>query len=664
MCDPYSSSTNYKTVVKQIKSNSNRLMVAWRLIRPFSTTNTFTILNHVSPLELNRTLQLSSKSQDLKSIKRTHHKILINQLQSDSFLITKLLQCYADCNDFLTARKLFDELPSPNVFAWTSILALYNRHGLPRECLEMYCRMKIEGVVPDKYVFPKVIRSCAQLMWLELGMVMHKDAVCCGGDYNLQVCNALIDMYSKCGDVKRARKVFDQMRNRDLLTWNSLLSGFVFNSLHDEALKLFDAMELDGIQPDLITWNTVIDVYCRMEQCDNALRIFESISEPNIISWTTLISGYSRIGKPETALWLFKKMVQNGCRPDLDSLSTALVSCRAVRGQTTGREIHVYGMKINPLPAFYNSCGAALLSMYAITNRLQEAVNVFKLMDKSDVVTWNAMIHGFINAGAEQQALNYFNKMQKFGTKSDESTFATVLPVSDLKCGKQIHSYIQRRSGFTNSVTVWNALIHMYSKSGLVESALTLFHILSIKDIVSWNTIINGFGMHGHGHASIQLLNEMKHSGVRPNSVTFTSVLSACSHTGLVNEGLQLFHSLNRHYSFEPEMEHYACTVDMLARCGRLDEALSFVETMSLEPDKCIWGSLLAASSEYQNARVGSLAAEKLFVLEPEHAGHYVTLSNILVRNGNWEDAGRVRRRMENRGLVKPLGQSWVNAEN
>uniref|UniRef100_A0A7N0T9F8 Pentatricopeptide repeat-containing protein n=1 Tax=Kalanchoe fedtschenkoi TaxID=63787 RepID=A0A7N0T9F8_KALFE len=634
-------------------------MLAWRLKRAFSTSNA----PNVSSMELNRTLQMGGKAKDLKCVRRTHQKIIMHQLGFDSFLMTKLVQSYADCDHFLYAQKLFDKLPRPNVFAWTAMLALCNRRGLPRECLQMYGRMRVEGVVPDKYVFPKVLRSCAQLLWLELGMVLHKDAICCGGEFNLQVCNALIDMYSKCGDFGRARKLFDQMGVRDLLTWNSLLSGYVSNGFHEKVVELFDAMKLEGVQPDLISWNTVIDAYCRMERCDQALGLFENISEPNIISWTTIISGYSRIGKPEMALSLFSNMVQSGVTPDLDSLSTALASCRAVNVLTTGREIHAFGMKVNAIPPFYKSCGAALLAMYGASKRLQDAVNVYRLMDELDVVTWNAMIHGYVDLGSEQMALTCFGKMQNLGIECDETTLATVLPACDLKCGAQIHAYVCRRS-FSMTVAVWNALIHMYSKCGCVGSAYSLFNGLSVKDTISWNTIINGFGMHGHGHTAIQLLKEMNQSGLRPNSVTFTSVLSACSHSGLVDEGLELFHSLTKDFSFVPQREHYACIVDLLARCGRLEEAVNFVQTMPFEPDKCIWGSMLAASSGYQNAHVATLAAEHLFVLEPKHAGHYVTLSNILVRDGKWEEAAQVRRRMEDRGLVKPSGYSWVNAEN
>lgn len=166
--------------------------------------------------------------------------------------------------------------------------------------------------------------------------------------------------------------------------------------------------------------------------------------------------------------------------------------------------------------------------------------------------------------------------------------------------------------------------------------------------------------MHGLGQAALELLKEMRKTGLNPDSMTFTSILSACSHSGLVNEGLEVFHNIMRDYSLTPSMEHYACIVDMLARAGRLQDAVSFIQRMPLEPDKSIWGTLLAASRSHQNVNVAKLAAERLVLLEPEHSGHYVTLSNIFARAGRWDDAVRVRKQMETRGTVKPLGNSWI----
>ncbi|CBI21441.3 unnamed protein product, partial [Vitis vinifera] len=418
-----------------------------------------------------------------------------------------------------SAQALFDKLSQPNVFAWTAILGFYSRNGLSDECVRTYSEMKLKGVLPDKYVFPKVFRACGQLLWLEVGIQVHKDVVICGCEFDLQVCNSLIDMYSKSGDVGSGRRVFDEMVERDVLSWNSMISG-----------------------------------YCK---------------------------------------------------------------------------------------------------------RIQDALNVFELMDRFDVVTWNAMILGFVDLEMGHLALECFSKMQRSGIMNNQITISTVLPACDLKSGKQVHAYITKNS-FSSVIPVWNALIHMYSKCGCIGTAYSIFSNMISRDLVSWNTMIGGFGMHGLGQFALQLLRDMSHSDVCPNSVTFTSALSACSHSGLVDEGMELFHTMTRDFGFTPGMEHFSCVVDLLARADRLEDAVGFIEKMPLKPSKHIWSALLAACRAQQNVSVAKLAAEQLFQLEPEHAGNYVTLSNIYARAGRWDDAVAVRKLMEDRGLVKPSGYSWI----
>ncbi|KAK9285179.1 hypothetical protein L1049_024366 [Liquidambar formosana] len=617
----------------------------------------------LSPFELNHLLQLCSNSKALDQGKQLHQQIILSGLDCDPFMVTKLVQMYGDCDDLTTAQKLFDKLSQPNVFAWTAILGFYSRNGMSRECICTYSEMKLKGVLPDNYVFPKVLRACAQSSCLEVGVRVHKDVILSGSEFNVQVCNSLIDMYSKCGDAWSAGQVFDEMAEKDLLSWNSMISGYVSNGFLRLAVDLLGSMRLGSFEPDIVTWNTIVDAYCRMGLCDEAWKIFEQIREPNIISWTILVSGYSRIGKHDISLRIFMEMVCRGVYPDLDCLSSGLVSCRYMGALINGREIHGYGIKIETGCAFYKSAGAALLTMYARCRQIHDARNVFKLMDKSDVVTWNAMILGFVDSGLGHLALECFSNMQSIGIKNDQITISTVLPVCDLKSGKQIHAYI-RKNSFDSLVPVWNALIHMYSRCGCIGIAYSVFSNMVTRDLVSWNTMIGGFGMHGLGQAAIRLLQEMKHSGFCPNSVTFTSVLSACSHSGLVDEGLELFNSMTINFGFTPGMEHFACVVDLLARGGRLEDAVDFINRMPLEPDKCIWGALLAASRAHQNVSVAKLAAEHLYHLEPEHAGHYVTLSNIYARAGEWDDAVRVRKLMEGRGLVKPSGYSWIVSGN
>ncbi|KAF8039833.1 hypothetical protein BT93_B2141 [Corymbia citriodora subsp. variegata] len=615
------------------------------------------------PLQANSLLQLCCDSRSLAQCKQVHQRIVQHGLHADQFVATKLTQSYADLDDLASADKLFRRLLRPNVFAWTAVLAYRSRNGMFGDCVGAYCEMKLRGVVPDGYVFPSILRACAQLGCSEVGAYVHKDVIVCTCESNVQVCNSLIDMYGKCGDVESARRVFDEMGDRDLLSWNSMMSGYIWNGLHGLAVESLPVMRLDGVDPDIVTWNMVMDAYCQMGLFDEARNVLKQIKEPNIISWTTLISGYCKIGKHKISLEVFRDMVNMGkVYPDIRTLSSALTSCRHLGALVIGKEIHAHGIKTESMSLFYNSAGAALLTMYAKCRKIQEARSVFEQMDKSDFVTWNAMILGFVDLGCGNSAIECFIEMLNLGIAFDQITISTLLPVCDLTLGKQIHAYIQKNSSLSG-VIVWNALIHMYSKWGCIQSALSIFSNMGTKDIISWNSIIGGLGMHGHGEAALQLLQEMKVAGVLPNSVTLTSALSACSHSGLVHEGLQLFNSMPN-FGLTPTMEHFACVVDMLARAGQLEEAVELIRKMPCLPDKRIWGALLAACQAYHNVDFACLAAEALIRLEPDHAGHYVTLANIYAKAGRWDDAVRVRKVMEGQKLVKPFGYSWVEGED
>ncbi|KNA05143.1 hypothetical protein SOVF_192930 [Spinacia oleracea] len=637
-------------------------MRTWLIRRQFSSLST----TNLSSSQLTRLLQHCSNSRALAQAKQTHLQIIQSALHQNPFVITKLVQSYAECNHWGYAQKLFDELPEPNVFAWTSLLAFHSRNGLFIQCLQLYGVMRFKGVLPDQYIFPKILRSCAQLSEIKTGAMIHKEVIVYGVELNLQVCNGLIDMYSKCGEVESANRVFDNMAVRDLLSWNAMISGYAANGFLELALELFGSMKLMSIEPDLVTLNTVMDAYCRIGLCDEALKLFGKILQPSVVSWTTLISGYSRVGNHVASMGMFRNMVKFMVdKPDLDALSSAMVSCRYLRALRNGQEIHAYGMKTHSHShlQFYNSCGPALLTMYSNCSRVHDMRTVFELMDKLDVVTWNAMILGLVDLEMGFSALETFSLMHMVGVKNDQTTITTILPVCDLNSGKQVHAYILRNN-LEVLVPVLNALICMYCKRGSVSSAHLIFSNMTWKDLVSYNTMIGGFAMHGKGDSALQILKEMISSGYSPNSVTLTSILSACNHSGLIKEGVEVYYTMIRDFGLVPKMDHFACLVDMLARAGQLNEAIDVAAKMPIVPDKHIWGTLLAAGQVQQNLEVAKLAAEKLVSLEPENAGHYVTLSNIYTDDGRWDDAMRVRRLMESRGLMKLKGSSWIEGGN
>ncbi|XP_020239719.1 pentatricopeptide repeat-containing protein At5g39350 [Cajanus cajan] len=600
---------------------------------------------------------LLQSCKTLKQAKKLHALILLTASHHNPFFITKLTQIYADCDDLRSALAL--TLLRPNVFAFTAILYFHSRHAHAHQCILTYARLRQNAVVPDNYVFPKVLKACAKLSLFVTGTVIHKDVVAFGSESNVHVRNSLLGMYAKCGDMASAERVFGEMPQRDVFSWNSVMSGYVCNGLPDRAVEVFGVMK-EECQPDVVTWNTLMDAYCKMGLCCEAARVFGEIEVPNVISWTILISGYGSVGRHGVCLEIFREMVSVGrVLPDVDALSCVLVSCRFLGDLASGREIHGYGLKIMCGDVFYRSAGAALLTLYAGCGRVDRAYSVFRGMDKGDVVTWNAMIFGLVDAGLGHLALECFREMQGRGVEIDGTTVSTILPVCDLRRGKQLHAYVSKWN-FSCGVPVFNALVHMYSIRGCIVYAHSVFSMMENKDLVSWNTIIGGYGTHGLGQTALKLLQEMSGSGIRPDLVTFSCALSACSHSGLVDEGIELFYRMTQDFGLIPVREHFSCVVDMLARAGRLEDAFDFINQMPQEPDKHVWGALLAACQEHQNVSVGKLAAEKLISLEPREAGHYVTLSNIYSRAGRWDDAARVRKMMDGHGLLKPSGLSLV----
>jgi pentatricopeptide repeat protein len=273
------------------------------------------------------------------------------------------------------------------------------------------------------------------------------------------------------------------------------------------------------------------------------------------------------------------------------------------------------------------------------------------------------MIAGYSQNGHACQALALFNEMQLSDATPDRATMVSVLQAcshfASLYQGNCIYSFIIQ-NGFEADVLVGTALLDMYSKGGNLQIARQLFDKMLKRDVISWSAMIAGYGMHGHGEDAIALFSQMEQTGVKPDHVTFTHVLCACSHAGLLDKGWQYFKSMKQYYSITPKVDHYACMVDLLGRAGCLGEAEEFIRNMPIEPNAGVWGALLGACRIHSNIGLGERVAEKLFELEPGDIGNYVLLSNIYAAAGKWNDVAKVRVMIKNKGLKKIPGRSLI----
>ncbi|XP_021894261.1 pentatricopeptide repeat-containing protein At1g04840, partial [Carica papaya] len=297
---------------------------------------------------------------------------------------------------------------------------------------------------------------------------------------------------------------------------------------------------------------------------------------------------------------------------------------------------------------------------------LNRARELFDQMPEKNVISWTTMINGFSQNGDHEMALSMFSKMLEKDMRPNKLTVVSALSacakLGALQIGARIHNYLVD-NGFCVNGGIGTALVDMYAKCGNIESASLVFGETKHKDILTWSVMIWGWAIHGRFEQAMQCFRQMMYSGIQPDGVVFLGVLTACVHSGQVDMGLNFFHSMKLDYSIEPTMKHYALIVDLLGRAGRLDEAMKFIRNMPINPDFVIWGALFCACRAHKNIKMAEVASERLMELEPKHPGSYVFLSNIYAAAGRWQDVERVRMFMQDRGVGKDPGWSYIEVD-
>jgi len=340
-----------------------------------------------------------------------------------------------------------------------------------------------------------------------------------------------------------------------------------------------------------------------------------------------------------------------------------LTSCTSSLGFILGRQIHSLIIKLNYEDHVF--VGSSLLDMYAKDGKIHEAQTVFECLPERDVVSCTAIISGYAQLGLDEEALELFRRLQGEGMKSNYVTYTGVLTalsgLAALDLGKQVHNHVLR-SEIPSFVVLQNPLIDMYSKCGNLTYSRRIFDTMYERTVISWNAMLVGYSKHGEGREVLKLFTLMREeTKVKPDSVTILAVLSGCSHGGLEDKGLNIFHDMSSgKIGVEPKMEHYGCVVDLLGRSGRVEEAFEFIKKMPFEPTAAIWGSLLGACRVHSNVDIGEFAGQRLLEIEPGNAGNYVILSNLYASAGRWEDVSSLRDLMLKKTVTKEPGRSWI----
>ncbi|CAI0388804.1 unnamed protein product [Linum tenue] len=391
------------------------------------------------------------------------------------------------------------------------------------------------------------------------------------------------------------------------------------------------------------------------------------MENPNVFVFNAMLKGFVENRRPIDAVECYVQVLRAQLSPTSYTFSSLVKACGFVGGDggRVGESVHGQIWR-HGLASSVFVC-TTLIVFYFDFKRIGESIKVFDEMPERDVISWTTMINCYSQNQKFREALGVFNEMTKNEVIPDEVTLASVISacahLGALDLGKEIHHYVMQ-NGFDLDVYVGSSLIDMYAKCGSLERSLLVFYKLRHKNLFCWNSIIEGLAVHGYAEEALAMFSKMKTEKIKPNGVTFISILSACAHSGLVEEGRKWFESMTRDYSCPLQLEHYGCMVDLLSKAGLLEEALRLIRTMKLEPNAVIWGALLGGCKLHRNFEIAQIAVEELKVLEPGNSGHYALLVSLHTQVNRWSDAANIRWKMKELGVEKcSPGSSWIEVE-
>lgn len=551
---------------------------------------------------------------------------------------------YARLGQIEHARRLFDQMPHKGIASWNSIIAGYFQNNLPYEARHLFDQMPDRNLVSwngliSGYIKNRMVNEARKAF----DQMREKNVVSW---------TAMVRGYVEEGSIAEAEALFWQMPEKNVVSWTVMLGGLIQEGRVEEALRLYDMMPVK----DVVARTSMIGGLCQEGRLDEAREIFDSMPRRNVVSWTSMVSGYAHNGKVDLARKLFEVM------PEKNEVSWTAMLMGYIHGGRIEGALELFDAM--PLKTVI-ACNAMILGL-GQNGEVIGARRIFNFMKEKDDASWSAILKVYERNGFELEALDMFRVMQKEGVRLNFPSLISVLSVcaslASVDYGRQIHAQLLR-SNFDDDVYVSSVLITMYVKCGELVKAKQVFDRFSPKDVVMWNSIITGYAQHGLAVETLQAFHEMCSQGIAADNVTFIGVLSACSHSGKVKEGREIFEAMKSKYLVEPETEHYACMVDLLGRAGCLGEAMDMINNMPVEADAIIWGSFMGACRNHNNLDLAELAAKQLLQLEPQNAGPYILLSNIFASKGKWGDVAKLRKNMRSRKVSRSPGCSWIAVE-
>lgn len=585
-------------------------------------------------------IQRCADGRRVRQGKQLHARLILSSTVLDNFLASKLITFYSKIQQLREAHHVFDEIPVKNTFSWNALLIGYSVNNFYSETLQLFSAFMNANpcwdhpsAKPDNFTVTCVLKALSGTGVVSnedsgFGKVIHCYVVKNGFDSDVFVSNGLITYYSRCDDLVSARRMFDVMPERDLVSWNSMISGYSQSGFYEECKKLYrEMLDLVEFRPNEVTVVSILQACAYSSDLILGLEVHKYVIQNHITMdlsiCNSIVALYAKCGSLDFARELFEEMSEKD-----DITYSALIS---------GHMLHGF---------------------------VDEAMNLFKRMKNPGLSVWNAVVSGQVQNNQKEGALHLIQEMQILGLKPNSITISSIFPVvssfSNLNAAKEIHGYTIRND-YDRYVYVATAIIDAYGKMGFMHGAELVFHkAKKVTSVIIWTAMISAYAGHGYSNRALCSFNEMVKNGIKPDSVTFTAVLSACAHTGMVTEAWEIFQSLVPKYGIEPLAEHYACMVGVLTRAGNISEAVKFVNEMPIEPTAKIWGALLDGASCSSDLELGKFICNHLFEMEPESTGNYMVMANLYSKAGRWEEAEDVRGKMDEIGLKKIAGSSWI----
>ncbi|KAJ0248851.1 Pentatricopeptide repeat-containing protein [Hirschfeldia incana] len=666
----------------------------------------------LAPMPLNELLssvvELTRRCVSTTALKRARqlHALLLTAGATfeSPYASNNLISTYARCGSLEQARKVFDTMPQRNVVSYNALYSAYSRNqSHASHAFALITRMESESLKPNSSTFTSLVQVCALLENVVMGSLLHSQIIKLGFLDNVVVQTSVLGMYSSCGELESARRVFECVEGGgDAVVWNTMISGSLRNDEIEEGLLLFRAMlTMSGVEPTQFTYsmvlnacsklgsyslgkatharvivsdgladsvveNALLDMYCSCGDVKEAIFVFERIQNPNLVAWNSIISGCSENGFGEEAVLMYGRLVRRSTpRPDEYTLSAVLCATGETERFIHGKSLHGQVMKLGYERSVF--VGTTLLSVYFKNGDADSAQKVFGVISERDMVLWTEMIVGQSRVGNSECAVQLFVEMYRENNRTDGFSLSSVLGAcSDmalLRQGEAFHS-LTVKTGLDSVMSVCGALVDMYGKAGEYNAAESVFSLVSNPDLKCWNSMLGAYSQHGMLEKALSFFEQILQNGLTPDAVTYLSLLVACSHSGSTQQGKFLWNQMKER-GIKPGFKHYSCMVNMVSKAGLVEEALELIqESLPGNNEAELWRTLVSACVNTRNLQMGLYAAEQILRIDPEDTATYILLSNLYAAKGRWEDVAEIRRTIRGLASAKDPGLSWIEVNN